>query len=111
MAFNTPWYVSNKTLHDSSGIPFVADEIKRLTNTYKISQATQTSKSVNYKTPARGRKKTKPPMAHRCTTLKKFSKNYNLLSENCHWTAPPLTLQAFNLLIASSKQIVNILNK
>jgi hypothetical protein len=33
-AFNAPWYVSNKTLHESSGIPFVADEIKRQTHTY-----------------------------------------------------------------------------
>jgi len=34
MVFNTPRYISNKTLHEDSGIPFVEDEIKRLTNSY-----------------------------------------------------------------------------
>ena len=32
MVFNAPWYVSNKTLHKSSGIPFIEDEIKRKQN-------------------------------------------------------------------------------
>ena len=27
-------YISNKTLHEDSGIPFVEDEINRLTNSY-----------------------------------------------------------------------------
>ena len=31
-AFNALWYISNKTLHDDSGIPPVEDEIKRLIN-------------------------------------------------------------------------------
>jgi hypothetical protein len=34
IAFNAPWYISNKTLHDDSGIPPVEDEIKRITNNY-----------------------------------------------------------------------------
>jgi len=34
MVFNAPWYISDKTLHDDSGIPFVEYEIKRLTNSY-----------------------------------------------------------------------------
>jgi len=34
MIFNAPWYISNKTLHEDSGTPFVEDEIKRLTNSY-----------------------------------------------------------------------------
>jgi hypothetical protein len=34
IAFNAPWYISNKTLHDDSGNPPVEDEIKRLTNNY-----------------------------------------------------------------------------
>ena len=32
VVFNAPRYVSNKTLHESSGIPFVEKEIKRITN-------------------------------------------------------------------------------
>lgn len=32
--FNAPWYVSNKTLHDDSRIPFVKDEIHRITSNY-----------------------------------------------------------------------------
>jgi hypothetical protein len=32
--FNAPWYVSNKTLHDDSGVSFVEDEIHRLTRIY-----------------------------------------------------------------------------
>jgi len=32
MVFNTPWYISNKTLHEDSGTPFVEDEIKRHIN-------------------------------------------------------------------------------
>ena len=34
IAFNAPWYISNKTLHDDSGLPPVEDEIKRITNSY-----------------------------------------------------------------------------
>jgi hypothetical protein len=34
IAFNAPWYISNKTLHNDSGILPVEDEIKRLTNNY-----------------------------------------------------------------------------
>jgi hypothetical protein len=34
MVFNAPCYVSNKTLHEDSKIPFVKNEIKRMTNRY-----------------------------------------------------------------------------
>jgi len=34
IVFNAPRYISNKTLHEDSGTPFVEDEIKRLTNSY-----------------------------------------------------------------------------
>jgi hypothetical protein len=34
MVFNAPWYVCNKTLLEDSKIPFVEDEIKRMTNRY-----------------------------------------------------------------------------
>jgi len=34
MVFDAPWYVSNKTLHESSGIPYVKDEINRLSANY-----------------------------------------------------------------------------
>jgi hypothetical protein len=34
MVFNARWYVSNQTLHEDSRIPFVEDEIKRMTNRY-----------------------------------------------------------------------------
>jgi hypothetical protein len=36
MMFNAPWYVSNKTLHEDSRIPFLEDEIKRMTNRYLL---------------------------------------------------------------------------
>ena len=47
LAFNAPWYVSNKTLRESSSIPFVADEIKRLTNKYLQSLSGHTNKQVS----------------------------------------------------------------
>ena len=34
MVFDAPWYVDNKTLHDSSGTPYVKDEINRLSANY-----------------------------------------------------------------------------
>lgn len=34
MIYNAPWYISNKTLHDDSGIPLVGEEINRLTRNY-----------------------------------------------------------------------------
>jgi hypothetical protein len=34
MVLNAPWYISNRTLHEDSGTPFVEDEINRLTNSY-----------------------------------------------------------------------------
>jgi hypothetical protein len=34
LILNAPWYVSNKTLHEDLGIPYVEDEIKRLAARY-----------------------------------------------------------------------------
>jgi hypothetical protein len=34
LILNPPWYVSNKTLHEDVGIPYVEDEIKRLATRY-----------------------------------------------------------------------------
>jgi hypothetical protein len=69
MAFNAPWYVSNKTLHESLGIPFVVEEIKRLTNKYLQNLSGHSNKQLSQlkAPPPRGQKKTKPPMADRRT--------------------------------------------
>jgi len=34
MVFDAPWYVSNQTLRESSGAPYVKDEINRLSANY-----------------------------------------------------------------------------
>jgi hypothetical protein len=34
LILNPPWYVSNKTLHEDLGLPYVEDEIKRLATRY-----------------------------------------------------------------------------
>jgi hypothetical protein len=34
LILNAPWYVSNKTIHEDLGIPYVEDEIKRLAARY-----------------------------------------------------------------------------
>jgi hypothetical protein len=34
LVFDAPWYVSNKTLHEISGTPFVKDEINRMSASY-----------------------------------------------------------------------------
>jgi hypothetical protein len=47
MAFNAPWYVSNKTLYEISGIPFVEDEIKRLPNKYLQNLSGHSNKQVS----------------------------------------------------------------
>jgi hypothetical protein len=44
---STHRYVSNKTLHESSGIPFVAEEIKRLTNKYLQNFSGHSNKQVS----------------------------------------------------------------
>jgi len=33
IVFNGPWYVSNKTLDEDSGVPLIEDEIIRMTKT------------------------------------------------------------------------------
>jgi len=47
MVFNAPWYVSNKTLHESSGIPFVEDEIKRIRSKYLQNLSGHSNKQIS----------------------------------------------------------------
>jgi len=47
IVFNAPWYVSNKTLHKDSRIPFVEDEIIRLTNRYLLNLTGHPNEQVN----------------------------------------------------------------
>jgi len=45
--FNAPWYVSNKTLHKDARIPFVEDEIIRMTNRYLLNLTGHSNEQVN----------------------------------------------------------------
>jgi hypothetical protein len=45
--FNAPWYVSNKTLHKDSRIPFVEDEIIRMINRYLLNLTEHSNEKVN----------------------------------------------------------------
>ena len=47
IVFNAPWYVSNKTLHKDSRIPFVEDEIIRMTNRYLLNLTGHSNEQVN----------------------------------------------------------------
>jgi len=47
MVFNAPRYVSNKTLYESSGIPFVEDEIKRITSKYPQNPSGHSNKQIS----------------------------------------------------------------
>jgi hypothetical protein len=47
MVFNAPWHVSNKTLHEDSRIPFVEDEIKRMTNRHLQNLTGHSNKQVS----------------------------------------------------------------
>jgi len=47
MVFNAPRYVSNKTLHESSGIPFVEDEIKWITSKYLQNLSDHSNKQIS----------------------------------------------------------------
>ena len=70
IVFNAPWYVSNKTLHKDSRIPFVEDEIVRMTNRYLLNLTGHSNEQVNQLlVPPRGQKKTTPTVAHRCVTI------------------------------------------
>jgi hypothetical protein len=45
--FSAPWYASNKTLHKDSRIPFVEDEIIRMTNRYLLNLTGHSNEQVN----------------------------------------------------------------
>jgi hypothetical protein len=45
--FNAPWYVSNKTLHKDSRIPFVEDEIIRMKNRYLLNLTGHSNEQMN----------------------------------------------------------------
>ena len=47
IVFNSPWYVSNKTLHKDSGIPLIEDEIIRMTNRYLLNLTGHSNEQVN----------------------------------------------------------------
>ena len=47
IVFNAPWYISNKTLHKDSRIPFVEDEIIRMTNRYLLNLTGHSNEQVN----------------------------------------------------------------
>ena len=47
IVFNAPWYVSIKTLHKDSRIPFVEDEIIRMTNRYLLNLTGHSNEQVN----------------------------------------------------------------
>jgi len=67
IVFNAPWYVSNKTLHKDSRIPFVEDEIITMTNRYILNLTGHSNEQVKQLlVPTRGQKKTTPTVAHRC---------------------------------------------
>ena len=72
IVFSAPWYVSNKTLHKDSRIPFVEDDIIRMTNRYLPNLTGHSNEQVNqlHVPPPRGQKKTTPTVAHRCVTIK-----------------------------------------
>jgi hypothetical protein len=71
MVFNAPWYVNNKTLHEDSRIPFVEDEIKRMTNRYLQNFTEHSNEQVSQlDVPPEARGRLKPTVAHRCVTIK-----------------------------------------
>ena len=68
IAFNAPWYISNKTLHNDSGIPPVEDEIKRLNNNYIHNPTGHPNVLTSHLlAPPSGLKKAAPNMADRRT--------------------------------------------
>jgi len=67
MVFNAARYISNKPLHEDSGVPFAEDEINRLTNSYPHNLPhTPMNKSVTCTSPQHT---TAPTVANRCVTL------------------------------------------
>ena len=95
IAFNAPWYISNKTLHDDSGIPPVAVEIQRLTNNYfRKLTGHPNSQTSHLRNPTAIRRR-----LHRLWPTDIISEgptgcarpsNQVTPLENCHWAATPL---------------------
>jgi hypothetical protein len=116
IVFNAPWYVSNHTLHKDSKIPFVEDEISRITNRCLHNLAGHSNDQVSQmRVHPRSQKKTAPTLAgpqaycnnryylmRSVTYLRRTVVGQRLLSKCKRPT---------HLLIVSSKQIVNISNK
>jgi hypothetical protein len=94
MVFIAPWYVSKKTLHEDSKIPFVEDEIKRMTNRYLQNLTGHSNEQVNQlHVPPEARRRLNrqwPTDVLQWKTLP--NKKCNLSSENCHWIASPLNV-------------------
>ena len=58
MIYDAPWYVSNKTLHESSATPLVEDEIHRLTQHYLCQLSGHAKQLVyNFKPPPATRRR------------------------------------------------------
>jgi len=47
MVCNAPRYVSNKTLHESSGLPIEEDEIKRIKSKYLQNLSDHSNKQIS----------------------------------------------------------------
>ena len=70
MVFNAQWYISNKTLHEDSGIPFVEDEIKRLNNSYIHNLPGHPNEQVSHMYfPPKGQETVARTLANRCVGL------------------------------------------
>jgi hypothetical protein len=94
MVFNAPCYISNKTLHEESGIPFVEDENKSLTNSYLHNLPRHPNEQVSHPhvpPAARRRLHRQWPTDVLDWTAWRHNKCY-LYSESCHWTASPLNV-------------------
>ena len=112
MVFNAPWYIRNKTFYEDSDTPFVEDEIKRLTSSYLHNLPGHPNQKLSHLHV--------PPAARRLLhrqwpkdvldwTARLHNKyiRRTVTGQHLHWTFN----HSNNLLTASSKQIVNILNK
>ena len=70
MVFNASWHISNKTLCEDSGIPFVEDEINRLTNSYLHDLPGHPDEQVSHlHVPPSGQEAAAPTLANRCVRL------------------------------------------
>jgi hypothetical protein len=90
--FNAPRYTGNKTLHEDSGIPFVEDEINRLTNSYLHKLPGHPNEQVSHMhVPPASRRRLyrRWPTDVIDWTVRLHNKCY-LRSEICHWIASPL---------------------